>query len=829
MKTIECKYSPSGAILYCCCDKSVETFVIPDNVTRISSGAFADCYNLKQIVFPGKLKKIEDGAFKMCKSLEEIDLSSSKLKEMGCEVFSGCSVLKKAALPDTLETIPSLAFAGCTSLSEIRLPGKLKRIESSAFCGCAKLETVNIPAPVETIGNNAFEKCTSLQRLDLSHSRLNHISPYTFTECLNLQEILLPNGLTTIQEGAFKDCINLTYTDTSRLEQLETIEKKAFWNCRNLNLVLPETLTELNGGLYGLKSIDISQCPNFTFGADDGILYNICKKTLVYAPETFSGRYSLDGDMLEDIEVYCIEPYAFYRCAGLTSIDIWWINSIGEYAFAECPNLKYIQIEDVSTFGKSVFSECGNLRKAAIKISDDEFYNSICIPEEAFSKCSNLEEIQIPETVSEIGERAFYECSSLTEINIPYELTKLGEAAFYGCSSLKQLLLYCKVTYIPFYAFACCDRLKRVLLPECVHTIGRFAFFGCSELSHVNLPEGLYHIAEQAFFRCWELEITIPASVEKIEPGALALIKHFSVDPANKHYVCDDFGALFKADVWSFEKNCRLYSLAAFPYSYKGEYVIPENVKAIQGMAFFGCSNLSGVIEIKAPLYFIGKMAFSGCTSLTLRLSASANAGEDVHEPGNDRFWTSAFGGVREIIISDRVDYFYYDRQGALHSRNRGRIKYLPPTYSGKYTVGGNPERIYTGCFDGNIFLTEVELPQSVQSIDPYAFANCYQLKSVKIPKSAGPLIIDHKAFANCVALTEVILPDNIICIAPDAFAGAACEEQIKKQYGQFIGNSRLFISCNYRSWEEVEQTRMVNLRKKIHKAFQKMDIGDSL
>lgn len=825
MKIIDCKYSPSGAVLYECCDETIETFIIPENVTRIAPHAFTNCHNLKQIVSSGNLKKIEDNAFQMCAALEEIDLSSSKLKEIGKNAFSDCRCLKKAALPDTLETIPSQAFADCTSLCEIRLPGKLKRIESSAFRGCAMLETVNIPASVETIGNNAFEKCTSLQRLDISHSRLTHIFPYTFTECLNLQSLLLPDGLTTIQEGAFKDCINLTYADTSRLGQLVTIEKMAFWNCRNLNLVLPEKLTELNGGLYGLKSIDISKCPNFTFGEDDGILYNISKKTLVYAPETFSGRYSLDGDMLEDIEVYCIEPYAFYRCAGLTSIDIWWINSIGEYAFAECPNLKYIQIEDVSTFGKSVFSGCGNLRKAAIKISDDEFYPSICIPEEAFSKCSNLEEIKIPETVSEIGARAFYKCSSLTEINIPYELAELGEAAFYGCSSLQQILLYCKVTYIPWHIFACCDRLKRVLLPECVHTIGRHAFFGCSELSRINLPEGLYCIGEQAFFRCWELEITIPASVEKIEPGALALIKKFSVDPENKHYVCDNTGALFKADVWSFEKNCRLYSLAAFPYSYKGEYVIPENVKAIQEMAFFGCSNLSGVIEIKAPLYFIGKMAFSGCSSLTLRLSASANAGEDVHEPGNDRFWTSAFGGVREIIISDRVDYFYYDRQGALHSRNRGRVKYLPPTYSGKYTVGGNPERIYTGCFDGNIALKEVVLPASIQSIDPYAFANCEQLQRVELPRNAGPLTIDHMAFANCPDLTEVILPDNIICIAPDAFAGSGCEEQMKKQYGHLFGESKMFVWTNYQSWREVGKFEFARRVKKIEEAFKKMNI----
>ena len=88
MKTIECKYSPSGAILYYCCDKSVETFVIPDNVTRISSGAFADCHNLKQIVFPGKLKKIENGVVNGYQTIENAVVGTyQKIEDKFVEKF----------------------------------------------------------------------------------------------------------------------------------------------------------------------------------------------------------------------------------------------------------------------------------------------------------------------------------------------------------------------------------------------------------------------------------------------------------------------------------------------------------------------------------------------------------------------------------------------------------------------------------------------------------------------------------------------------------------------------------------------------------------------
>ena len=83
MKIIDCKYSSSGAVLYECCDETIETFIIPENVTRIAPHAFANCHNLKQIVFSGNLKKIEDNAFQMCVALEEIDLPNSrKLEKM---------------------------------------------------------------------------------------------------------------------------------------------------------------------------------------------------------------------------------------------------------------------------------------------------------------------------------------------------------------------------------------------------------------------------------------------------------------------------------------------------------------------------------------------------------------------------------------------------------------------------------------------------------------------------------------------------------------------------------------------------------------------------
>jgi hypothetical protein len=61
------------------------------------------------------------------------------------------------------------------------------------------------------------------------------------------------------------------------------------------------------------------------------------------------------------------------------------------------------------------------------------------IGEWAFANCSNLKEINIPNSVKSIGNEAFYGCSSLQTINIPDSVGSIGYEAFYGCSNLQTV------------------------------------------------------------------------------------------------------------------------------------------------------------------------------------------------------------------------------------------------------------------------------------------------------------------------------------------------------------------------------------------------------
>ena len=80
----------------------------------------------------------------------------------------------------------------------------------------------------------------------------------------------------------------------------------------------------------------------------------------------------------------------------------------------------------------------------------------------AFSYCSGLTSITIPDSVTTIGYRAFYWCDNLTSITIPNSVTLIDDFAFYGCRGLTSIIIANSVTSIGDYVFADCSELKTV-------------------------------------------------------------------------------------------------------------------------------------------------------------------------------------------------------------------------------------------------------------------------------------------------------------------------------------------------------------------------------
>jgi len=124
------------------------------------------------------------------------------------------------------------------------------------------------------------------------------------------------------------------------------------------------------------------------------------------------------------------------------------------------------------------------------------------IGNDAFSGCSGLTSVTIPNSVTYIGNDAFSGCSGLTSVTIPNSVTSIGDEAFRGCSGLTSVTIPNSVTRIGNYAFEYCSGLTSVTIPNSVTSIGRSAFFWCSGLTSVTIPNSVTGIGDTAFFWC---------------------------------------------------------------------------------------------------------------------------------------------------------------------------------------------------------------------------------------------------------------------------------------------------------------------------------------
>ena len=184
------------------------------------------------------------------------------------------------------------------------------------------------------------------------------------------------------------------------------------------------------------------------------------------------------------------------------------LKEIGGYAFYRCYNLVSVNIPDsVTSIGEYAFDGC------------------------------NLTSITIPNSVTSIRKGAFYSCKSLTSITIPNSVTSIGEYAFYGCKSLTSINVdvnnpnYCSIDGVLFdknqttlIKYPRGKQGASYIIPNSVTSIGNSAFSGCDALTSVTIPDSVTGIGKSAFYRCDALtSVTIENEEGKVAIGMSAL------------------------------------------------------------------------------------------------------------------------------------------------------------------------------------------------------------------------------------------------------------------------------------------------------------------
>ena len=166
------------------------SFTIPDDVTKIISGAFMGS-KLTDIVIPDSVTSIDEGAFTYCYNLTSITIPESVTSFKGS--FYGCNNLTSVTILAQITSIDSM-FAFCYSLTNVILPDSVTSINNAFYC-CDSLESITIPDSVTSIGDSAFRSCSSLT------------------------SITIPDSVTSIGYEAFYNCSSLTTVNYKGLQE----------------------------------------------------------------------------------------------------------------------------------------------------------------------------------------------------------------------------------------------------------------------------------------------------------------------------------------------------------------------------------------------------------------------------------------------------------------------------------------------------------------------------------------------------------------------------------------------------------------------------------
>lgn len=286
------------------------------------------------------------------------------------------------------------------------------------------------------------------------------------------------------------------------------------------------------------------------------------------------------------------------------------VNCIGRNAFKGQSMLRTIIISaDIETIRDSAFSGCSSLTSINLPNSLKNIGgpDSSGLGSNAFSNCSSLTDITIPNTVTSLGNGTFSNCSSLTNITISNSLTDIGNSVFSGCGSLTSITIPNSVTGIGNYAFLNCSSLTSITVPNSVINIGESAFSGCNSLIEItlpfigkskNVPKNEYPYPFGYIFGTNEYTGGIPTSQRYYISGSSFI---YYIPNSLKSVIITggdiNYGAF---------ENCRLLT----------NIMIGEGITNINSYSFYGCSSLNS-ITIPGSITNIGDYAFKYCISLT--------------------------------------------------------------------------------------------------------------------------------------------------------------------------------------------------------------------
>lgn len=438
------------------------TLTIPDSVTKIGEGAFANLSGLKTIIIPGTVKEIGANAFAYNSTLEKVMMQEG-VEKIGNSSFRNCDRLKEISLPESLKQIDSVAFFGCVSLTSVEIPSNITKISYCSFACCYNLEEVNFRGEnIETIDSECLAY-TKIKNIKITKNVKNVVGT-AFEACEELENIYIDS-----ENNSYVYEKNILMT--SGKTQIIFVSKKYYSSVTRFDI--PNGVEEFNANISNFTNIKEITIPDSLKTVNPDYWPNSIEKVIMDDKNKFLKLnedciYSRDNQNL----IYC-----FSKQQNITLTNS--CTTIKSRAFKGATVAEKITLsKDVTTIESFIFTGL-----------------------------KNLKEVNLGEKVSNMDGLAWRYCDSDFDINIDKnnEYYTAENRVVYNKNKDKLM----NVTYKIQGEFTVSDTVK---------VIGNSAFNGQDKMKNIILKNGIERIEFGAFWDCAELKsIDVPNSIIEMQ------------------------------------------------------------------------------------------------------------------------------------------------------------------------------------------------------------------------------------------------------------------------------------------------------------------------
>lgn len=441
-----------------------ENYKIVEGTRVIADRAFLGYFSTTSLTIPSSVVNIGTRAFSSLYELTDIQVESGNPAYLS----------ENGVLYDADKTI-LLHYPRVKKDDTLTIPSSLRYIGEYVFEGCDYLTTIEWNAVnfQDFISSSDAPNCKYVSTLVIGEG-VEHIPAYLCNKFSStLRSLTIPSTVTSVGQDAFAECGNLTvYKNYSQLRLPDFL----ITNSPNLKeLVSPITgfyffsLEDLSS-ITGLKSLIVHSAGEYYNWIYDCILSfaNLQQNTLTcFDIESISTYYDTF------IPDKCFLDFTLLETAKVPNNLV----SIGYRAFENCRALREVTIPaTVTEIDDSAFDNCRSLSAVHFGGSTEEQAD-----DPAASQCA----------LQRIGNWAFYNCHQLQELNIPEGVTEIGDAAFYGCSYLEDLVLPSSLQTIGDNGFSLCSKLGRIIVNAAVPPVVEAkTFYEVDRSIPVYVPKG---------------------------------------------------------------------------------------------------------------------------------------------------------------------------------------------------------------------------------------------------------------------------------------------------------------------------------------------------